>query len=188
MKACTGMAVWLQPFLNSVPPRGEWSASHYGSFTPGEGCPSACWGGGWEQTKAGLDALVKKNLSSLCRKSKHDSWVVLPATCNLFAIVTELSIPFSQGSRFFISPTEFHKYTPSKTCHLQGPISNSGQNCGYPEINFYNSSKKRKGSALIWTLFFNSLLSTLCLDSRANSFFYSVGTEIYFSEDKAAVS
>jgi len=166
MKACTGMAVWLQSFLNSVPAGGEWSASHYGSFTPGEGCPSVCSGGGCEQTKAHLDALVKKNLSSLCGKSNHDFLVVQPAACSLYWL--SYLFPFLRVAVFFGKSHERHvsyrgnitnMLKAKQTCYREGSVSNSGQDCGYPEINFYNSSKKREGSALFWTPLFNSLLS-----------------------------
>lgn len=75
-------------------------------------------------------------------------------------------------------------YSPSKICHREGPVSNSGQDCGYPDINFYNPSKERKGSALKLNSIFQSLLSILCVESRAHSFFYLEGSEIFFSKIK----
>jgi len=43
----------------------------------------------------------------------------------------------------YVGPELRYIFWPPK-----GSVSNSGQDCGYPDINFYNPSKERKGSAL----------------------------------------
>jgi hypothetical protein len=48
---------------------GEWSASRPGRFTPRERAPGAHWIGYLVDSKAGLDAVVKRKILSLCRDS-----------------------------------------------------------------------------------------------------------------------
>jgi hypothetical protein len=48
---------------------GEWSASRPGRFTPREGAPSTHWRGGWVDSRAVLDAVVKRKISSPRRES-----------------------------------------------------------------------------------------------------------------------
>jgi len=42
---------------------GKWSASHPICFTLRERTPSTLWIGGWEGTKAGLDAVARRKKS-----------------------------------------------------------------------------------------------------------------------------
>jgi len=59
------MDVKLHAFLATLLGEGEWSASHSGHFTPGEGALSTPRMGGWVGPRAGLDAVAKIRISSL---------------------------------------------------------------------------------------------------------------------------
>jgi hypothetical protein len=49
--------VWTHVFLTSALVGGEWSASHPGRFTPGEGAPGTNWIGNWVGPRASMDSL-----------------------------------------------------------------------------------------------------------------------------------
>jgi hypothetical protein len=70
MKAYWGMEVQLHACFTSALDGGEWSASRPGRFTPRERASSTHWIGGWVGPRAGLDAVVKRKILSLCRDSK----------------------------------------------------------------------------------------------------------------------
>jgi hypothetical protein len=59
-----------------VAPRGEWSASCPGRFTPRERDPGTHWIGGWVGPKAVLDAVVKRIISSPRRESNPRTPIV----------------------------------------------------------------------------------------------------------------
>jgi hypothetical protein len=61
MKAYEGVDLQIHIFLTSAIVGGEWSASHRGRFTPGEGAPGTHWIGGWVNPSAGLDDVEKLN-------------------------------------------------------------------------------------------------------------------------------
>jgi hypothetical protein len=65
MKAYGGMDVLIHIFLTSTLAGGEWSASSYGRFTPGEKAPGTHWIGGWVDSKAGLDDVEKRKIFPL---------------------------------------------------------------------------------------------------------------------------
>jgi hypothetical protein len=50
---------------------GEWSASRASLFTPKERAPGTHWIGGWVGPRAGLDAVVKRNISRPYRDSSY---------------------------------------------------------------------------------------------------------------------
>jgi hypothetical protein len=64
MKTYGVVEVELQSFLTSALDGDEWSVSRPDRFTPGEKAPDTHWLGGWVETRAGLDAEDKKNLSA----------------------------------------------------------------------------------------------------------------------------
>jgi hypothetical protein len=70
MKAYWGMEVQLQAFLTSALNGGEHSASRCGRFTPQGKSPGTNWTGGGVSPRAGLEAVVKRKIPSLCRDSK----------------------------------------------------------------------------------------------------------------------
>ena len=78
-------------------------------------------------------------------------------------------------------------YSPSKTCH-RGPFSNSGQDCGYPDINFYIPSKKRKGFCPKLNFIFQFIIISFMCRLKGSLILYSVGTEMFFTKDKSAVN
>jgi hypothetical protein len=53
------------PILTSAQGRGEWSASDFCRFTPGERAIITHWIGGWVGPRAGLDAVEKTKISPL---------------------------------------------------------------------------------------------------------------------------
>jgi hypothetical protein len=59
MKTNGGFGGIAPPFLTSALVGGQWSASHPGSFTPGEINPGTHWIGGWVGPRAGLNTLEK---------------------------------------------------------------------------------------------------------------------------------
>jgi hypothetical protein len=64
--------------LTSALDGGEWSASRLGRFTPKERAPRTHWIGGWVGPRAGLDAVVKRNIPSPRRESKPRTPIVQP--------------------------------------------------------------------------------------------------------------
>jgi hypothetical protein len=56
-------------FLTSALDGGEWSASLPGHFTPRERAPGTHWIGGWMGSRAGLDAVVKREIPIPRRES-----------------------------------------------------------------------------------------------------------------------
>jgi hypothetical protein len=60
MKAYGGVGVQIHIFLTSALAGGEWSASRFGRFTPGEKAISTHWRGGWVDPRAGLDNVEKR--------------------------------------------------------------------------------------------------------------------------------
>jgi hypothetical protein len=73
LKAYWGSGVQLHALLNSALDGGEWSASRHSRFIPREGAPGTHWIGGWVGPRAGLDAVVKRKIPSLCRNTKPRS-------------------------------------------------------------------------------------------------------------------
>jgi hypothetical protein len=63
----------ITSFLTSELDEGEWSASRPGRFIPRERAPGIRWIGGWVGTRAGLDAVVKRNIPMLCWDSNPRS-------------------------------------------------------------------------------------------------------------------
>jgi hypothetical protein len=59
MKAYGGVAVYSHIFLTSALVGGEWSGSHSGRFTLGEGAYGTHWIGGWVEPTAGLGDFEK---------------------------------------------------------------------------------------------------------------------------------
>jgi hypothetical protein len=55
-----------------------WSASHSGLFTPSERAPGTYWVGSWVDRRAVPDALVKRKIPSLSRKSNPRTSIVQP--------------------------------------------------------------------------------------------------------------
>jgi hypothetical protein len=78
MKAHWGVEVQLHAFLTSALDGGEWSASRPGLFTSRERTPGTRWIGGWVGPRAGLDAVVKRKIPSLRRKSNPRTPIVQP--------------------------------------------------------------------------------------------------------------
>jgi hypothetical protein len=62
------------PSLTSALDGGEWSASRPGRFTRRERAPRIHWIGGWMGTRAVLDAVVKRKISSPCWVSNPRSF------------------------------------------------------------------------------------------------------------------
>jgi hypothetical protein len=60
MKTYGGMDVLIHVFLTSALLGAEWSASHFGLFTPGERDPRTLWIGGWVGSIAGLVDMEKR--------------------------------------------------------------------------------------------------------------------------------
>jgi hypothetical protein len=60
-----GEWMYIHIFLTSELGGGEWSASHPGSFTPGERASDTHWMGGWVNPGAGLDDLEKRKFLTL---------------------------------------------------------------------------------------------------------------------------
>jgi hypothetical protein len=71
MKAYWGVAVQFHAFLTSALDGGEWSASGTGRFISRERAPVTYRMGGWVGPRAVLDAVVKRKIPSLRRKSKE---------------------------------------------------------------------------------------------------------------------
>jgi hypothetical protein len=69
MKSYWGVEVQFHVFLTSALDGCEWSASRAGRFTPKERDPGTHWVGGWVDSSAGLDAVVKRKIPSPCRDS-----------------------------------------------------------------------------------------------------------------------
>jgi hypothetical protein len=62
MKAYGGMDVQIHIFLTSELAGGEWPASRFGCFTPGESAPGTHWIGRCVDPRAGLDEVKKRKL------------------------------------------------------------------------------------------------------------------------------
>jgi hypothetical protein len=62
--------------LTSALDGGEWSASRPGRFPPRDRAPGTHWIGGWVGPRAGLDAVSKRNVPTLCRESNPDHPIV----------------------------------------------------------------------------------------------------------------
>jgi hypothetical protein len=60
MKAYEGVDVKIRVFLTSALVGGEWSASCFGSFTPGERASGTHWMGGWLGPRASLDDVKER--------------------------------------------------------------------------------------------------------------------------------
>jgi hypothetical protein len=71
MKAYWGVEVCSTHSLTSVVYGGEWSASRSGRFTPREISPGLHWIGSWVGPRAGLGAVVKRKIRSLCHPPIH---------------------------------------------------------------------------------------------------------------------
>jgi hypothetical protein len=69
--------------LDSTLNTGEWSASRPGSFIPKESTPGTYWIGGWVGTRAGLDAVVKREIPSPHRESKSRTLIIQPVAQSL---------------------------------------------------------------------------------------------------------
>jgi hypothetical protein len=67
-----GVEVYLHPFLTALD-GGEWSDSRPGRFNPRERARDINWIGDCVEPRAGLDAVVKRKIPSLCWKSNHRS-------------------------------------------------------------------------------------------------------------------
>jgi hypothetical protein len=67
MKVYWRLEVYLLALLTSAPDGGECSASHPGSFTPGERAPLIHWTGGWVGPRTGVDTVAKREISDPCR-------------------------------------------------------------------------------------------------------------------------
>jgi hypothetical protein len=59
------------PFLTTAVGGGEWSASRPRRFIHGERARGTHWIGGRMGPRAGLDAVEKRKISRICRKSNH---------------------------------------------------------------------------------------------------------------------
>jgi hypothetical protein len=68
MKAYLGVEVYLHAFLISALDGNNRSASRTGRFIPRERAPVTHWIGGWVGPRAGLDAVVKRKITSLFRE------------------------------------------------------------------------------------------------------------------------
>jgi hypothetical protein len=79
MKAYWGVEVQLHAFLTSAVDGGEWSASRSGHFTPKERGRGTHSIGGWVGPRAVLDAMVKRKIPRLRRKSNSRTPIVHPA-------------------------------------------------------------------------------------------------------------
>jgi hypothetical protein len=65
---------------------GEWSASRPGRFTSGDRAPGTHWIGGWMGSRAGLDAVTKRENPCPARESNPDR-----PSRSVVTILTELS-------------------------------------------------------------------------------------------------
>jgi hypothetical protein len=62
--------------LTSALDGGEWSASRLGRFTSRDRVPGTHSTGGWVGPRASLDAVAKRKISSRCRESNPDPYVI----------------------------------------------------------------------------------------------------------------
>jgi hypothetical protein len=69
---CEGVYRIQLAFLTSALDGGEWSASRPVRFTPREN-PDTHWLGGWVDSRASLDTVVKRKILSPCRDSNPRS-------------------------------------------------------------------------------------------------------------------
>jgi hypothetical protein len=70
--------------LTSALDGGEWSASRPGRFTPRERAISTHWIGGWVGTRAVLDTVVKRKITSRRRESNPTTPIELSRFCKYF--------------------------------------------------------------------------------------------------------
>jgi hypothetical protein len=76
MKTYLGVEIQLDTFLTSALDGGEWSASRPGRFTPKERACGTHWIGGSVDSRAVLDAVVKRKIPSPRRESNPRTPVV----------------------------------------------------------------------------------------------------------------
>jgi len=86
MNTYWGVEIWFHAFLTSAPDGGEWSASRTGRLTLGERTLGTHWIGGWMGPRAGLAAVAKREIQTLCLTSNPDR-----PLRSLVSIPTELS-------------------------------------------------------------------------------------------------
>jgi hypothetical protein len=72
--------------LASEPDRGEWSVSCPGRFTPKERATGTHWIGGWVGPRAGLDAVVDRNIPIPRRESSPRTPIVQPVAQSLYRL------------------------------------------------------------------------------------------------------
>jgi hypothetical protein len=60
-------------YCSSTLDGGEWSSSRLGRCTPRERVPDTHWIEGWVVHRAGVEAVVKREIPSSCRDSKPRS-------------------------------------------------------------------------------------------------------------------
>jgi hypothetical protein len=65
MKAYGGVDVQIHIFLTSALVAGEWPASRFGRYTPGETDPGTHWIGGWVDHRAGLGDMEKRKFLAI---------------------------------------------------------------------------------------------------------------------------
>jgi hypothetical protein len=63
MRANGGLDVWIRVFMTSELVGREWSASHPGRFTPGEGVSVTNWMGGRVDPRISLDDVENTKIS-----------------------------------------------------------------------------------------------------------------------------
>jgi hypothetical protein len=78
--------------LTSALDGGEWSASRPGRFTPRERAPSTHWIGGWVDSRAVLDAVVKRKIPTLRRDSNNRTPIVQPVAQRYTMFTLNLSV------------------------------------------------------------------------------------------------
>jgi hypothetical protein len=77
----------------SLPFQGEWSVSHPGSFTHGEGAPGIHWRGGWVGSRADRDNVEERKIICLCRNRtptiqtlahRYTDWIISACYLNVY--------------------------------------------------------------------------------------------------------
>jgi hypothetical protein len=69
LKTYAGVGIQLDASLTLESDESEWSASRLGRFTPRWRAPVTHWIGGWVDPRAGLEAVVRRKISSPYRDS-----------------------------------------------------------------------------------------------------------------------